>query len=61
GLYPDTTVLALSVVAAVTAAVGVLGGRKLRSVVTERQRRVAVLGLLTSIGLRLVLGGLGVV
>ena len=61
GLYPDTTVLALSVVAAVPAAVGVLGGRKLRSVVTERQRRVAVLGLLTSIGLRLVLGGLGVV
>ena len=60
GLYPDASVLALSVVAAVPAALGVVGGRKLRGVVTERQRRGVVLGLLTFIGVRLLLGGLGI-
>jgi len=60
GLYPNPTVLALSAVAAVPAAIGVVAGRRLRTAVTERQRRGAVLGLLAFIGVRLLIGGLGV-
>lgn len=59
-LYPSSTVALLSVGAAVPAVVGVAGGKRLRDRVGERQRRTVVLGLLTLIGVRLVLGGLGI-
>lgn len=59
-LYPNSTVALLSIAAAVPAVVGVAGGKHLRDHVGERQRRTVVLVLLTLIGLRLVLGGLGV-
>jgi uncharacterized membrane protein YfcA len=60
GLYPDLTVAAASVAAAVPAVAGVAVGKRLRSVVSERRRRGVVLGLLTLIGVRLLLGGLGI-
>jgi uncharacterized membrane protein YfcA len=60
GLYPNTTVLAASVAAALPAVVGVEIGKRLRDAVDERARRIAVLGLLTVIGIRLVTGGLGI-
>jgi len=60
GLYPNATVVAASAAASVPAAAGVAAGKRLRDRVTERQRRAAVLALLTVIGVRLVLGGLGV-
>ena len=60
GLYPNTTVLAASVAAALPAVVGVEIGKRLRSAVSEHARRIAVLGLLTVIGIRLVTGGLGI-
>jgi uncharacterized membrane protein YfcA len=59
GLYPSQTVLVASVVAAIPAAVGVAVGKRLRVTVSERSRRLVVLGLLTVIGGRLVGGGLG--
>lgn len=59
-LYPSSTVALLSVGAAVPAIVGVAGGKRIRDIVDERQRRAVVLFLLTLIGLRLVLGGLGI-
>ncbi|MEF8914911.1 sulfite exporter TauE/SafE family protein [Natronomonas sp.] len=59
GLYPTVTVAALSVAAAVPAVAGVAVGKRLRGVVSERQQRVGVLGLLTVIGLRLLSSGLG--
>ena len=60
GLYPNATVLAVSVAAAVPAAVGVVLGSRLRPYLSERVRRGFVLWLLSAIGVRLVLGGLGV-
>jgi len=60
GLYPSSTVAAASALAAVPAVAGVAVGTRLRSSVTERRRRGAVLTLLTLIGVRLVLGGLGI-
>lgn len=60
GLYPDATFFAASVLAAVPAVGGVSIGKGLRRAVSERVRRATVLGLLTVIGGRLVLGGLGV-
>jgi uncharacterized membrane protein YfcA len=60
GLYPSTAVLAASVAAALPAVVGVSIGKRLRSAVGEHTRRIAVLGLLTVIGIRLVSGGLGI-
>lgn len=60
GLYPDLTVAAASVAAAIPAVAGVAVGKRLRSVVSERRRRGVVLGLLTLIGVRLLLGGLGI-
>jgi uncharacterized membrane protein YfcA len=60
GLYPSATVALASAAAAVPAVVGVAVGKRLRSRVTERRRRVVVLGLLTVIGVRLILGGLGI-
>jgi uncharacterized membrane protein YfcA len=61
GLYPSATVAFASALAAIPAAAGVAVGKRLRSSVGERLRRSAVLGLLTVIGVRLVLGGLGIV
>lgn len=61
GLYPDPAVLGLSVLSALPAVAGVAVGTRLRATVSERQRRVVVLGLLTTIGVRLLLGGLGIV
>lgn len=61
GLYPTVTVFALSVAAAVPAIGGVAVGRRLRDRLSEALRRRLVLGLLSVIGFRLVLGGLGIV
>ena len=61
GLYPNGTVAAVSVAAAVPAVVGVAIGSRIRPRVSERVRRGFVLWLLSGIGVRLVLGGLGVV
>lgn len=60
GLYPNSTLALLSVGAAVPAVAGVAGGTRLRDTVSGRSRRVLVLGLLTLIGIRLLLSGLGV-
>ena len=60
GLYPDAAFALASAAAAVPAVVGVEVGKRLRDRVTERLRRGVVLGLLTVIGVRLVLGGAGV-
>jgi uncharacterized membrane protein YfcA len=60
GLYPSLTVFGLSVVAAVPAVGGVALGSRLRSRVSSQLRRRLVLGLLTVIGIRLLLGGLGI-
>lgn len=61
GLYPDLELLLASVGGAVPAVVGVAVGTRLRPRVPERVRRGLVLGLLTLIGVRLILGGLGIV
>ena len=61
GLYPSLTVVGLSVLASVPAVGGVAIGSRLRGRVTTPVRRRVVLGLLTVIGLRLLLGGLGIV
>jgi uncharacterized membrane protein YfcA len=60
GLYPSATVALASALAAVPAVAGVAVGKRFRSRVSERQRRAVVLTLLTVIGVRLVLGGLGI-
>jgi len=60
GLYPDLSVLGLSVAVAAPAVAGVTVGQRLRSRVEEGTRRVAVLWLLSVIGLRLLLAGFGV-
>jgi len=59
GLYPSRLVVAGSIAATVPAVVGVGIGKRLRGRVGERLRRGVVLGLLTVVGVRLVLGGLG--
>ena len=46
--------------AVVPSVLGVAIGRRLRRRVDSRHRAIAVLGLLTVIGVRLVLGGLGI-
>jgi len=61
GLYPDVWLAGASLAAAIPAVVGVVVGKRLRGRVSERLRRTVVLGLLTVIGVRLVLGGAGVV
>ncbi len=61
GLYADATLLVASVVAAILAVGGVAIGQRLRPRVGERTRRRFVLGLLTLIGVRLLVGGLGLV
>ena len=60
GLYPSLAVVGLSVAAVVPSVLGVAAGRRLRQRVSSQQRAVAVLGLLTVVGVRLVLGGLGI-
>ncbi|GAA0553040.1 TSUP family transporter [Halorubrum ejinorense] len=60
GLYPDAGFALASAAAAVPAVAGVAVGKRLRDRVSERLRRGVVLGLLTVIGARLVLGGAGV-
>lgn len=60
GLYPSGGVLAASIVAVVPAIVGVSIGSRLREHVSARQREAVVLGLLAVIGVRLLLGGLGI-
>lgn len=60
GLYPDPLVLVASLAAGVPALAGVVIGKRLRPHVSERRRRVVVLGLLTAIGVRLVLAGVGI-
>ncbi len=60
GLYPSAAIFGLSVAAVVPAVLGVATGRKLRQRVSSRHREIAVLGMLTVIGVRLVLGGLGI-
>lgn len=60
GLYPSVTVFAASIVAVVPAVAGVSIGTRLRGAVSDRQRQAIVLGLLTIIGVRLLLGGLGI-
>jgi uncharacterized membrane protein YfcA len=61
GLYPGVGLFAVSVAGAVPAVAGVAVGRRIRDRVAEQTRRWVVLGLLSVVGLRLVLGGLGVV
>jgi len=60
GLYPDTTVAALSLAAALPAIAGVAVGSRLRGTLSTRVRRGAVLGLLSLIALQLLRTGLGV-
>ncbi len=60
GMYPGLALVGVSVAAAVPAVAGVRSGQRLRGRVDERTRRAVVLGLLTVIGVRLVLGGLGI-
>lgn len=61
GLYPSLTVFGLSVLAGIPAVAGVSVGSRLRSRLSTRVRRWAVLGLLTVIGVRLIAGGVGLV
>ena len=60
GLYPNLGLLLASIGAIVPAVAGVAVGTRLRPRIPRRVRRRVVLGLLTLIGGRLVLGGLGV-
>ncbi|CCQ32269.1 TSUP family transporter [Halorhabdus tiamatea] len=60
GLYPSAGLAVASFVAVVPAVAGVAVGKRLRTAVDERERRIVVLALLTVIGVRLVLGGLGI-
>jgi len=60
GLYPDATVAALSALAALPAVAGVAVGKRLRERIPDRARRAVVLALLTVVGVRLILGGLGI-
>lgn len=61
GMYPDLTTVGVSVVAAVPAVVGVAIGTRIRTRLGNRSRRSIVLGLLTVVGIRLLLGGAGLV
>lgn len=61
GLYPDLPMAVLSVGAAVPAVVGVAIGTRVRDRVSSTMRRRIVVWLLLLVGLRLVLGGLGIV
>jgi uncharacterized membrane protein YfcA len=54
GLYPGGSLFLASVGAALPAVLGVAAGKQLRAEVSERTRRLIVLGLLTAIGVRLI-------
>lgn len=60
GLYPNSIIVGVSIASAIPAVGGVVIGKRLRDTVKPRQRRIVVLGLLTVIGVRLLLGGLGI-
>ena len=60
GLYPDQWLFVLSLAAVIPAVAGVAVGKRVRNAVSEAQRRGLVLSLLTIIGVRLLLGGFGV-
>ncbi len=60
GLYPTLSFFVFSFLVTIPALLGVLIGKRLRVVVTEKPRRGLVLGLLTLIGIRLLLDGAGV-
>jgi uncharacterized membrane protein YfcA len=60
GLYPSLTTAGLSAAAAAPAVLGVVVGQRLRATVSSRTRRSGVFLLLTLIGVRLLLGGLGI-
>jgi uncharacterized membrane protein YfcA len=60
GMYPGLTLAGVSVGAAVPAVAGVTFGQRIRGRVGEGTRQTVVLGLLAVIGVRLVLGGLGI-
>jgi uncharacterized membrane protein YfcA len=60
GLYPSGLFALASVGAALPAVAGVAVGKRLRTRMPENRRRAIVLGLLTVIGVRLVLAGLGI-
>jgi uncharacterized membrane protein YfcA len=60
GLYPSAAVAGASVLATVPAVAGVAVGKQLRTAISDRARRAAVLTLLSIIGLRLTAGGLGI-
>lgn len=57
GLYPDSTIAAASVAAAVPAVAGVAAGKRVRRLLEAKHRRTVVLGLLTVIGVRLLVDG----
>jgi uncharacterized membrane protein YfcA len=59
GLYTDLATVGLSAAASIPAVVGVAVGQRLRERITTVRRRMLVLGLLTVVGTRLVLGGVG--
>jgi len=60
GLYPSLAFVAASVGVAAPAVAGVAVGKRLRERVSEPTRRGVVLTLLTLIGVRLLLAGLGI-
>lgn len=60
GLYPSSLIFVGSVIASVPAVIGVTVGKRLRDHLSGRLRRGIVLTLLTVIGVRLLLGGLGI-
>lgn len=60
-LYPGALVFGLSIAAAVPAYLGVAIGKRLRHRLSESQGEAIVHVLLTVIGVRLVMGGLGIV
>jgi uncharacterized membrane protein YfcA len=59
GLNPSVALVGASVAAGVPALVGVAVRTRFRDRISERHRRLLVLGLLAVIGVRLVTGGLG--
>ncbi len=60
GLYPDAAFVVFSLLAAIPAVVGVTIGVRVRNHLPDRTRHVAVFGLLTVIGVRLLFDGVGI-
>lgn len=61
GLYGTSGLVVLSAVAAVPGLLGVTTGKRIRPRIPRRYQTALVLGLLTTIGVRLTLGGAGIV